>query len=139
MAYIFYYNLKYFQMSPEFYAPLYILIFYTFQLPKKWAEHHHMVKHALSNPSRKVWEGLFAAQKEFLEHANPSNIDDLAKFVLLNEKELGSKVADMGENIEKSIHHDILSHLGNEAILPEDTAKKRHTRGNYYFFYHIFY
>ena len=62
------------------------------------------MKHALSTPSRKVQEGLLAAQQEFLEHADPSNMDDLAKFVLLDEKEWGSKVAEIGENIEKSIH-----------------------------------
>ena len=83
-----------------------------------------MVKHALSIPSRKVWEGLLAAPKEFLDHAKPSSVDDLSKFVLLNEKELGSKVAESGENIEKSIHCDILSHLGNETILPGDTTTK---------------
>ena len=82
-----------------------------------------MVRHALSIPSRKVQEGLLAAQKEFQEHA-ASDIDDLAKFVLLAEKELGSKVAEIGENIEKSNCCAILSHLGIEAILPKDTAKK---------------
>ena len=82
------------------------------------------MKHALSIPSIKVWEGLLAAQQEFLEHADSSNMDDLAKFVLLDKKELGSKVAEIWENIEKSIHHDILSPLSTEAVLPEDTAKK---------------
>ena len=72
-----------------------------------------------------------AAQREFLEHANPSDVDDLAKFVLLHEKELGSRVAEICKNIEKSVCHDILSHLGNEAILP--LPLKRHTRGTYYF------
>ena len=33
-------------------------------------------------------------------------------------------VAEIGENIENSIHHDNLSHFGSEAILPEDTVKK---------------
>ena len=51
-------------------------------------------------------------------------MSNLAKFALLDEKELGSKVAEIGENIEKSIHHDILSYLGTEAVLPEDTTKK---------------
>ena len=64
-------------------------------------------------------------------------LDDLAKFVLLDEKELGSKVAEIGENIEKSIHHDSINYLGTEAVLPEDTTTKRHIRGNYYLFYHI--
>ena len=41
-----------------------------------------MVKYALSIPSSKVQEGLLAIQKEFLEQASPSNLDDLAKFVL---------------------------------------------------------
>ena len=82
------------------------------------------MKQALSIPSRKVWEGLLATQKEFLEHANPSNVDGLAKFVLLDEKELGSEVAEIGENIEKLICHDIPSHLGNEAVLPKDIGTK---------------
>ena len=82
------------------------------------------MKHALSVLSRKVWEGLLATQKEFLEHADSSNVDDLAKFILLNEKESGSKVVETEENIEKLICHDILSHLGSEAALSEDAAKK---------------
>ena len=90
---------------------MYIPTFYTFQLPHIGTKHHQVVKHALSIPSRKVCEDLLAAQKELLEHANPSDVDDLTKFVLLHEKELASKVAEIGENIEKSIYCDILSHL----------------------------
>ena len=67
---------------------------------------------------------LLATQKEFLEHADSFNVDDLAKFILLDEKELGIKVAETGENIKKSICHDILSHLGSEAVLYEDATKK---------------
>ena len=99
-------------------------IFIPYQLPKIQAEHHEVAKHALTIPSRKVQEGLLAAQHEFLEHADPSKVDDLAKFTLLYEMELGSKVADTGDNIEKSIHHDILSYSGPKVVLPEDTAKK---------------
>ena len=51
-------------------------------------------------------------------------MDDLVKFVLLDEKELGSKVAEIVETIEKFIHHDIINCLGTEVVLPEDTAKK---------------
>ena len=104
--------------------PLFTLIFFIpFQLSKIQAEHHQLVKHALSIPSRKVQEGLLATQKEFLEHTDPSNVDNLAKFILLNEKELGIKVTEIGENVEKLIHCDIFSHLGSEAVLPEDVAK----------------
>ena len=71
----------------------------------------------LSIPSRKVQEGLLAAKKEFLEHADSSNVDYLAKFFLLDEKELGSTVAETGENIQKSLHCDILSHLGSEGLI----------------------
>ena len=82
-----------------------------------------MVKHILSIHSSKVW-GLLSMKKEFLKHADSSDVDDLAKFILLDEKELGSKVAETGENIEKLICHDILSHLGSEADLSEDVTKK---------------
>ena len=51
-------------------------------------------------------------------------MDDFAKFVLLDEKELGSKVTEAGETIEKSIHHDIINYLGIEVVLPKGTAKK---------------
>ena len=65
-----------------------------------------------------------AAQQEFLEHCHPSKVDDLTKFALFNEKELGSKVMEIGETIDKSIHHDIINLFGTESILPKDTAKK---------------
>ena len=68
--------------------------------------------------------GSFGCPTRILEHADSSSMDDLAKFTLLEEKELGSKVAEIGENIKKSIHWDILSHLGTEAVLPADSAKK---------------
>ena len=58
------------------------------------------MKYALSNSSRKVWEGHLAILKEYLEHVDPFNVDDLAKFVLLNEKELGTRVAETGEDIK---------------------------------------
>ena len=78
----------------------------------------------MSIPSSKVQDGLLFTQKVYFKHADPSNVDGLAKFILLDKKELKSKVAETGENIEKSICHGILSHLGNEAILSEDAATK---------------
>ena len=65
-----------------------------------------------------------ATQQEFLKHGQPSKVDDLTKLALSDEKELGNKVMEIGETINKSIHQDIINLYGAESILPEDTAKK---------------
>ena len=76
------------------------------------------------SPLGRYKRGLVAAQHESLEHCDPSKVDDRAKFVLLHEKELGSKVVEIGQNIEKSICHDIVNYLDTEVVLPENTAEK---------------
>ena len=67
---------------------------------------------------------LLAAQQEFLEHCDPPKVDDLTKFVLINEKELGSKVMEIGKSLDKTICPDIINLFVTESILPKDTAKK---------------
>ena len=69
-------------------------------------------------------EGLLAVQLQFQEHGQPSKIDDLTKWASIDEKELGQKVAEIGEDIDKAIHHDIINLCGSESVLPRDVAKK---------------
>ena len=68
-----------------------------------------------------------AVQLQFQVHGQPSKIDDLddlTKLPSINERELGQRVAEIGENIDKPICNDIISLCGSESILPEDVAKK---------------
>ena len=51
-------------------------------------------------------------------------MDELTKFALLDEKELGSKVVEIGETLDKNNQCDIINLFGTESILPEDSAKK---------------
>ena len=63
-------------------------------------------------------------QIQFQEHGQPLKIDDLTKLVSIDEKELGCKVAETGEAINKAIHWDIINIYGSEPVLPKDVAKK---------------
>ena len=65
-----------------------------------------------------------ATQQEFLKYGQSSKVDDLAKLALIDEKELGHKGTEIRENIDKSIHRDIINIYGTESVLPEDTAEK---------------
>ena len=96
----------------------------SFQLSELWAEHQQAVQSALNIPCQKVREGLSAAQQEFLKHGQSSKVDGLNKLALIDEKELGHKVTEIRENIDKSIHPDIINICGAESVLPQDTAKK---------------
>ena len=42
----------------------------------------------------------------------------------IDEKELGHKVTEIGETINKSMHQDIINIYGPESVLPKDIAKK---------------
>ena len=75
-------------------------------------------------PSQEVREGLLAMQLQFQEHGQPYKIDNLTKLASVNEKELGQKVAEIGEDIDKAIHLDIIDLFGSESILPENVAQK---------------
>ena len=101
-----------------------LLYLISFQLSQLWAEHKQPVQRALNIPSKRVREGLLTVQQEFLQHGQSSKVDDLTKLALIDEKELGHKVTEIGENINKSIHWDIINIYGTESVLPEDTAKK---------------
>ena len=50
-------------------------------------------------------------------------IDDLTKLASIDEKELGCKVTDSGDAINKAIHRDI-NIYGSEQVLPKDVSKK---------------
>ena len=63
-------------------------------------------------------------QLQFQEHGQPSKIDDLIKLSPINERELGQKVAEIGEDIDKAICCAIINLCNSESILPEDVAKK---------------
>ena len=39
-------------------------------------------------------------------------------------KEFGHKMAEIGEDLDKAIHHDIIDLCSSESILPENVAKK---------------
>ena len=69
-------------------------------------------------------EGLLAAQLQFLEHGQPSKIDDLTKLASIHERELEQKVAEIGQDIDVVIHHNIIDLCGSEPIWSEDVAKK---------------
>ena len=56
--------------------------------------------------------------------ASHQKIDDLTKLAFVNEKELGQKVAEIDEDINKAIHHDIIDLCDSESVLPEDVANK---------------
>ena len=77
---------------------------------------------AVEVPSQEVREGLVATQLQFLEHGQPSKINDLTRLASIDEKELGQKVAEIGGDIDKMIHCDIIDLCGSESILPKDVA-----------------
>ena len=98
--------------------------FFSFQPSQLWAEHKQSVQIALNIPSWEVREGLLAAQKEFHEYGQPSKVDDLTKLASIDEKELGYKVTEIRQTINKSIWQDIINIYGTESVLTKDTAKK---------------
>ena len=51
-------------------------------------------------------------------------MDNLTKLALIDEKELGHKFAEIGDNMDKSICWDIINLYGAESGSPKDTAKK---------------
>ena len=59
-----------------------------------------------------------------LEHGQPSKIDDLTQLLSTDEKELGHKVVETGEDNNKAIHQDFIQIYGSEPILPQDVVKK---------------
>ena len=62
-------------------------------------------------------EGLLAVQLQFQQHGQPSKIDNVSKLASVDEKELGQKVAEIGEDMEKEIHHEIIDHCSLKSIL----------------------
>ena len=78
----------------------------------------------LKVPSQEVTERLGAMQLQFLEHGQPSKIDDLTRLAYVDEKELRQKVAETGGDKDKVIHHDIIDLCSPESILTKDVAKK---------------
>ena len=54
----------------------------------------------------------------------PLKIDDLTKVASVNENELGQKVAEIEEDIDKAIFHAIINLCGYESILPENVGQK---------------
>ena len=49
-----------------------------------------------------------AVQLQFQEHGQPLKIDDLTKLASIDERELGQRVVEIGEDIDKVIHNDII-------------------------------
>ena len=78
------------------------------------------LEHSLS----KGQTGAFGCPAGVHEYVQPSNVDNLTKLALIDEKELGHKVTEIRENINRSICQDIINIYGMESVLPEDTAKK---------------
>ena len=48
----------------------------------------------------------------------------MTKLASIDERELGQKVAEIGEGIDKAICLDIIDLCGSESVLPKDVAKK---------------
>ena len=76
------------------------------------------------NPFPRGEKGILAVQLQFQEHGQPWKIDELTKLASINERELGQKVAEIGEDIDKAICFNIIDLCGSESVLPEDVAKK---------------
>ena len=62
----------------------------------------------------KFTDGFLPAQIQFQEHGQPQKIDDLTKLASTDEKELGCKVAETREAINKAILQDIINIYGSE-------------------------
>ena len=101
-----------------------LLYLFFIQLAQLQAEHKLALQSALNIPSKRLREGLLTAQQEFLKHGQSSKVYDLTKLALNDEKDLGDKVIGTGENINKSIHWDIITIYGTESVSPKDTVKK---------------
>ena len=65
-----------------------------------------------------------AAQLQFKEHGQQSKIDDLTKLASINDRVLGWKVAEIGEDINKAICYNIINLCGSESVLLKDIAEK---------------
>ena len=88
----------------------------SFQPSQIQAEHKEAVQCALTIPSKKIWGGILASKQECLEHCHPSKRDDLTKFSLINEKELGSKVMEIRETLDKSTQCNVINLFGTDSI-----------------------
>ena len=86
-------------------------------------EHQWTVKTALQNPSHEVREGFLAVQLQFLECGQASKIEDSAKLASTDEKDLGQRVTEVRENLEKVIHCEIIDLFRYVSILPQHVAK----------------